>query len=67
MFLMVFLSVSFVFFQLLDTCVVDLVELISDSLYSCGWHELLGIILSVCVGFLYTENCIQLGTNTHHI
>jgi hypothetical protein len=31
-------------------------QLIPDSLCSYGWHELLGIILSVCVDFLHIEN-----------
>jgi hypothetical protein len=30
--------------------------LIPDSLCSYGWQELLGIIILVCVGFLYIEN-----------
>jgi hypothetical protein len=30
--------------------------LIPDNLCSYGWHELLGIMISVCVGFLYIEN-----------
>jgi hypothetical protein len=27
----------------------------SDSLCSYGWQELLGIMISVCMGFLYME------------
>jgi hypothetical protein len=27
-------------------------------LYSYGWHESFGIMVSVCVGFLYIENYI---------
>jgi hypothetical protein len=31
-------------------------QLILESLCSWGCHELLGITMSVCVGFLYIEN-----------
>jgi hypothetical protein len=33
-------------------------SLMPGSLCSYGWHEVIGIIISVCVGFLYTENFI---------
>jgi hypothetical protein len=52
-FLMVFNSVCF------GTSVIGYIynifsrEFVLDNLCSCGWQEPLGIIISICMGFLY--------------